>query len=54
MKHIEKRGAPNRRVVFVHDHDETRLEAARAAGGCVVGWVDGMYRVLMPRRRGDG
>ena len=37
-------------VLLCHDHDMRRLESFVYRGGRVMGWVDGMYRVLMPGR----
>lgn len=33
------------RVVLCHDHDGARKAALEAAGGRVVGWVDGNYLI---------
>lgn len=53
LRHTEERGAPsNGRVVYVHDHDKARREALEAAGGRVVGWVGGYYRIMVNRPSG--
>ena len=36
-------------IVLVQDHDQRRLDALVRRGGKVVGWVDGRYRVWMPK-----
>lgn len=45
MKRRDSKGE----VVLCHDHDKARLEALVRMGGCVVGWVDGFYRIAPPR-----
>lgn len=52
-KHTKFDGAPgNGRVVLVHDHDRARRAMLKAAGGRVVGWVDGRYRIEMGEQHG--
>ena len=38
-------------MLLCSDHDAERLERLLGRGGRVVGWVDGKYRVMMPRDR---
>jgi len=51
MREIRTR---NGYIVLVDDHDEKRLAALLKRGGRIVGWIDGHYRVWMPKEGFDG
>ena len=53
-RHALEHGAlgDGRAVLLCHDHDKARKKALEAAGGRVVGWVDGYYRISSERAAG--